>query len=406
MTSKFALGVIGVCLLIFSTMAKAQDSQYYGSSSKVFNVMSYGAVADDKTDNSQAFLKAWNDACQWKGRSKVLIPKGTYMLNSLTFQGPCKGSMTFLIKGVLKAPTDPSLFNPNTWIGFLYVSGLVVKGGGYLDGQGASAWPYNDCSKNSHCMSLPATMRFDFVTNSEIHHVKSINSKNTHFNLFACNNINMTYLSISAPANSPNTDGIKIGKSTNIKISRTIIQTGDDCISMVSGSRNIDISNVTCGPGHGISIGSLGKSPGEFVEGINVRNVTFIETQNGVRIKTWAPSLSSVASNIFFSDIHMQNVNNPIFIDQQYCPHTSCSSGKSSSQVEIKNVKFRRIWGTSSSKVAICLKCSALVPCKNVELEDINLAYHGHRGSGPATSSCFNVIGVSHGTQFPPNCIN
>ncbi|WMV39494.1 hypothetical protein MTR67_032879 [Solanum verrucosum] len=397
-----AYAIFGLCFLVFFSIANAK---YYHSQLKYFNVKDYGAVADDKRDNSQAFLRAWYDGCRWGGRSVIYIPYGTYKLREVSFEGPCNGMMIFVIKGVLKAPTHISLFSTNTWIGFRYIDRLVVKGGGYLDGQGAAAWPYNDCSKNPKCMPLPVTMRFDFVTNSRIHHLRSINSKNSHINLFACNNVNISYVRLTAPDESPNTDGIHIGLSTNIKISRTVIQTGDDCIAMVTGSRNIEISNVTCGPGHGISIGSLGRTPGEFVTGINVRNCTFIGSQNGARIKTWAPSLSSVASDIFFGDIYMENVHNPILIDQQYCPTPSCSDqlGQDNSKVQISNVTFSNIWGTSSSKVAVTLKCSKLVPCKNVQLENINLKYHG-RG-GPATSSCLNVIGDSYGRQSPPSCL-
>ena len=101
-------------------------------------------------------MKAWGDACKWWGNAQVLIPEGTYVLNSAIFNGPCKGwRMDFVIKGVLKAPTDPSLFNTDKWIGFIYVSQLTVSGGGILDGQGASAWPHNDCNKNPNCPPLP-----------------------------------------------------------------------------------------------------------------------------------------------------------------------------------------------------------------------------------------------------------
>lgn len=163
------------------------------------------------------------------------------------------------------------------------------------------------------------------MKNSWIHHIRSLNSKNTHFSLFACDTVTLSNVRIDAPADSPNTDGIHIGSSKNINIIDSIIRTGDDCVGMVSGSQNILISGVRCGPGHGISIGSLGRSHAEEeVNGIAVRNTTFYGTQNGVRIKTWAPSLQTVASNITFEDINMRDVMNPIVIDQDYCPMANC----------------------------------------------------------------------------------
>lgn len=73
------------------------------------------------------------------------------------------------------------------------------------------------------------------------------------------------------------------------------------------------------------------------------------------------------------------------------------------SQVEIKNVKFRNIRGTSSTKVAVSLICSSRIPCSDIELHNIDLVYHDQ--GGPATSSCRHVNGVSSGVQRPPSCI-
>ncbi|KAL6553838.1 hypothetical protein OROMI_019511 [Orobanche minor] len=387
-------------LLIFLSLSVTVNGDI---PSKFFDVTNYGAVPNGRIDNSMAFLRAWRDACAYRGKSGVWIPHGIYMVGSVTFSGPCNGPVAFVIKGILRAPTDPGRFFTDTWIGFRYVNRLTVTGGGYLDGQGRAAWPYNDCRNNPGCRPLPASLRLDFVTNSKVHHLRSVNSKNTHINLFACSNINITQIRISAPANSPNTDGIRIGSSNTVKISNSIISTGDDCVSMVSGSRNIDISYVSCGPGHGISVGSLGKNhEKEYVVGVRVRNCSFVGTDNGVRIKTWAPSLSSLASNISFEDIVMRYARNPIVIDQQYCPYSSCMEGVSSN-VQVENVMFKNIWGISRSKVAVNIRCSGVRPCKNVKLVNINLSYMNRRGQ--ATALCSHVMGASYGQQIPAGCL-
>lgn len=147
--------------------------------------------------------------------------------------------------------------------------------------------------------------------------------------VFGCENMNFTKIVISAPKDSPNTDGIKIGNSNGINITKADIGTGDDCIAMISGTQNVQISEVACGPGHGISVGSLGKDDREEdVEDIVVKNCTFYGTSDGVRIKTWASPLKKTlkASNFVFEDIVMNNVGHPIIIDQQYCPHPPCKT--------------------------------------------------------------------------------
>lgn len=88
------------------------------------------------------------------------------------------------------------------------------------------------------------------------------------------------------------------------------------------GTKQLTITNVTCDPGHEISIESLGKYQKEDpVSGINISNGTLSNTSNGVRIKTWPNSPSPVtASDIHFENIIMNNVGYPILIDQEYCP--------------------------------------------------------------------------------------
>ncbi|CAN6701017.1 unnamed protein product [Malus baccata var. baccata] len=104
-----------------------------------------------------------------------------------------------------------------------------------------------------------------------------------------CKHITISNLHIIAPENSPKTDGIDISVSCYVNIHDSVVGTRDDCITIINGSSYINITNIACGPGHGIrySVGSLGEHGAyDTAEAIHVRNCTFNGTQNGARIKT------------------------------------------------------------------------------------------------------------------------
>ena len=73
------------------------------------------------------------------------------------------------------------------------------------------------------------------------------------------------------------------------------------------------------------SIGSLGQNQQETgVQNVTVKTVNFTDTQNGVRIKSWARPSNGFARNVIFQHVNMMNVENPIIIDQNYCPSGGC----------------------------------------------------------------------------------
>lgn len=56
------------------------------------------------------------------------------------------------------------------------------------------------------------------------------------------------------------------------------------------------------------------------MQNVTVKTATFTGTQNGVRIKSWGRPSNGFARNILFQDVIMNNAQNPIVIDQNYCP--------------------------------------------------------------------------------------
>lgn len=380
-----------------------------GNQAAEITLSKYGAKADGKSDDSTALLNAWKDACNAVGGSKLVIPKGTYMLGPVKFSGPCQGPMIIQAMGAtFLAPADPAKFNgQNGWVLFHILNNFQLLGGTF-DGKGQTAWQKNDwkgesCLKSGKCSSIPINLSFYKITNSLVQGTTSVDSKQFHMNLLHCENLTLNQVSIKAPADSSNTDGIHIGRSNHINITNTNIQTGDDCISLGDGSQEVDITKVRCGPGHGIAIGSLGRyNNEEEVRGIRVRNCTLTNTMYGLRLKTWpsAPQ-PGVARDLNFEDIIMNNVSTPILIDQEYCPHNQCNM-KTPSKIKISDVTFKNVRGTSASNVAMKLQCSKGNPCQNVKLADINLEYRGTNGT--ATSECGNIQPTTSGKLFPPPC--
>lgn len=172
---------------------------------------------------------------------------------------------------------------------------------------------------------------FHRVDGALISGITSLDSKMFHIHIDNSKDVDVENVRIIAPASSPNTDGIHVSSSTSVRVADSLIATGDDCVSLGDGSIDIRISGVTCGPGHGISIGSLGKYKNEQdVRDIIVSNCVLKNTDNGLRMKTWAPSQSStLVSNVTYSDIQLVNVKNPIVIDQYYCPNGGCNKNVS-----------------------------------------------------------------------------
>lgn len=96
------------------------------------------------------------------------------------------------------------------------------------------------------------SIKFNKVRNGLIEGISSLNSKAFHIFIVLSYNIKANNLNITAPGNSPNTDGIHISQTDIVSITNSIIGTGDDCVSIGHGSTNITVANITCGPGHGI----------------------------------------------------------------------------------------------------------------------------------------------------------
>ncbi|KDP29561.1 hypothetical protein JCGZ_19274 [Jatropha curcas] len=371
----------------------------FNISNAAFNVITFGAKPDGKTDATKAFLNAWAAACNSASASIIYVPKGRYLIKAIVFRGPCKNRITVKIDGTIVAPVDyRALGNSGYWILFIKVNRVSVVGG-TLDAKGAGFWNCRRTGKN--CPVGARSITFNWANDIIISGLTSINSQLTHLVINSCNNVQVRNVRLIAPDQSPNTDGIHVQGATGVTITGGMLQTGDDCISIGPGTRNLHMSKISCGPGHGVSIGSLGRQFNEDgVQNITLTDSTFTGSDNGVRIKSWARPSTSFVRNILFQNIIMRNVENPIIIDQDYCPDNIGCPGQSSG-VKISGVTYKNIKGTSATRQAVIFECSRTNPCKGIKLHDINLTYMNKA----AISSCKNIDGTSTGVLMPESCL-
>ncbi|KAL3533797.1 hypothetical protein ACH5RR_007318 [Cinchona calisaya] len=391
----FALIIIIILSLISrsSSIDEEQLDHNYWQEETGYDFQAYPSNIRSHFDYNSTLLErgAYDDGLSRFSRLQSSIK--TISVDSFGARGD--GSDDSEIYGTVEASDDRSDYSKDGshWILFDSVESLIVEGGGIINGNGNIWW------KNSCKINKALAVTFYKCQDLIVQNIKVQDAQQIHISFEGCANVQASYLVVTAPENSPNTDGIHVTNTQNIQISSCTIGTGDDCISIVSGSQKVQATDIICGPGHGISIGSLGaRNSEEYVVNVTVNNAKLSGTTNGVRIKTWQGGSGS-ASNIKFQNIQMQDVKNPIIVDQNYCDQaTPCN--EQNSAVQVRNVVYQNIKGTSASDFAINFNCSKSFPCQGIVLRDVDLVEDGGQ---PAKAFCNNV-NLSNIGYVSPHC--
>ncbi|CAK9172693.1 unnamed protein product [Ilex paraguariensis] len=364
------------------------NNGYNHGPSTTFDVLDFGAKGDGITDDTKAFQDAWAAACKVEA-STVIVPSDfEFLVGPISFSGPyCQRNIVFQLDGTIIAPTNSKAWGSGTlqWLQFTKLVGITIQGKGIVDGRGSAWWqdsplddPIDDEAKlltkleqnppTPISTSLagkmpsikPTALRFYGSLNVTVTGIKIQNSQQCHLKFDNCIGVSVYDMSISSPGDSPNTDGIHLQNSKDVLIHSTNLACGDDCVSIQTGCTNVYIRNVNCGPGHGISIGGLGKDNTKAcVSNITVRDVMMQNTMNGVRIKTWQGGSGSV-QGVLFSNIQVSEVQFPIVIDQFYCDKSKCKN--QTSAVALLGINYEKIRGTYTVK-PVHFACSDSMPC-------------------------------------------
>jgi polygalacturonase len=320
-TTGFVLLLLTVC---------GQHALAESARGRVFNVREQGAKGDGKTLDTAAIQHAL-DECGKAGGGTVLFPSGAYLSKQLVIR--TKTTMLLEKGATLRATDDPADYKRDekgkSFIAFISgedLEDVTIAGDGVIDGAGQRWWVPAEAArqkKSGFTMPRPNLIVLTQVKNLVVRDITLQNSPKFHLVPTECDGVTITGIKILAPERSPNTDGIDPSMSRRVRITKCMIDCGDDNVAikasrMAKGREfacdDITVTDCTFKHGHGMSIGS------ETVGGVRnvvVKNCTFEDTDNGIRIKSDRDRGGRV-ENVLYENIKMKNVRGAITITCYY----------------------------------------------------------------------------------------
>ena len=376
--------------LIFFVHASSSYCQSYKKNyiKKNYLTVSTTFIGDGVTDNTKAIQFAL-DSVSAAGGGVIRFSNGKFLTSPLTI----KSNDTLYIDssaGIIGTTRMTAYYQPGAdttkppsslqpLLTADHADNIAIIGKGYIDGQGQEWWTeYN----NGTISKRPRLFQPNYCNNVALKNITLKNSPQFHFVLEWCNNVIVDSITILAPSNSPNTDGIDPATCHNVHITNCYIDTGDDNVAIKSGkpdpsdpnaaSTKIYVSHCTFLHGHGVSIGS---ETGGGVDSMYVDSCTFSGTTNGIRIKSYRGNGGNVRG-IYYTNLTMTNVSYPILFSEYYpdIPSQSDPAQPVTSltphyhDITVKN--FNSI-GSPHGGIIVGLP---EMPLTNIHLENINIS--------------------------------
>lgn len=386
------------------------------------NVMDYGAAADGKALDKQAFDAAI-DALAGKGGGHLDVPAGTYLCAPIELKSNidlhlCEGA-------TLLFTTDKTLYLSDktskalACIRASRAENVCITGSGVINGQG-EYWRPVKKSKVSEaewaaCLKMGGTLQkeiwlpydlnngipsigadakqqekmrnhlvqFTDCNNVLVQGVKLMNSPKFHLVPTRCRNLIVDGITIECPWNAQNGDGMDPGNVQTALIVGCTVSCGDDGICMKGG---VGEAGVKAGPNSDFLIqgNTVYRAHGGFVIGsefsggmhrIVVRDCVFDGTDIGLRFKS-AAGRGGTCSDIYCYDIQMKNIRNEAvsfvtsYEDQGALLSATSGDDKSAFYPDFCNISIYNVQ-VSGAKTAMKIDGIPGHPVHDITLRDV-----------------------------------
>ncbi|PLB46165.1 galacturan 1,4-alpha-galacturonidase B [Aspergillus steynii IBT 23096] len=357
------------------------------------------ASGSNTTDDAPAIVQAFKQC----GRGgKIIFKPTTYHVNSVM-------NITWLedvdidIKGELLWGTNIQYWlNHSLPVGYQNQSTAFILGGnnvridghgvGTLNGNGDTWYQWIQKQPNtSNYPGRPHGITFNGLTNSVVRGLSFLRSQMWTMSIIYSHHVLLDNILVNNTGNvvsSSNTDGADTIRSSHIKFNNWTVYNGDDSISLKGNSTDITITNSHFYNGLGIALGSIGQYKDQFetIERLNVKNVKFDNTLHAVYFKTWTAEQNGYppnggggglgyASDMVLKDLTATSLRGSAVAISQ-CTRFIGAPGQgncTSSEFQIRDITVANLSGTTKSSRVASLQCSAVAPCTDIGLLDVDL---------------------------------
>ncbi|KAK4571478.1 hypothetical protein RGQ29_030059 [Quercus rubra] len=332
----------------------------------------FGAVGDGKTLNTKVFNSAIRNLSRYAsdGGAQLIVPPGKWLTGSFNLTSHFT---LFLEKGaVILGTQDESQWPPlavlpsygrgrdapggrlSALIFGTNLTDVIITGNnGTINGQGAIWWDKFRAGKLT--LTRPYMIEIMYSNQIQISNLTLLDSPSWFVHPIYSSDILITGLTILASIYSANTDGVDPDSCSNVRIEDCYIVSGDDCIAVKSGwdqygikvgmpTQHLFIRRLTCISPFSAAI-ALGSEMSGGIEDVRAEDITAIDTESAIRIKT-AVGRGGYVKNIFARKLTLKNMKYVFRTAGNYNQHPD-SNFDPKAIPQITGINYREVVATN-----------------------------------------------------------
>jgi polygalacturonase len=389
---------------------------------QVFNVVDYGAKNDGTVLATDSFRTAI-EAAKAVGGGTIYVPPGKYssgpieLFSNMTLDVDAGATIAFPVAAIPFEKTrylGVEALAPMALVGGRNVENVTITGRGTLTTGDYEAWgrAYGpppvipDKSENAngphwdHLLKAleagqvvseaeysaaapelrPSFVYFANAKNVLVENIRIVGAPMFVVHLLYSENATVRNVMIEAYPG-PHANGIVVDSSRFVRISDDYIDTGDDGIVIKAGkdadglrvnrpSEDVAITNCTVHHAHGAV--TIGSETSGGIRNVVASNITAVDTENGIRIKS-RRGRGGIVEDVRFDNWTMENVGTGIVVTSYYV-----MGGEGTTAVEPVSVRtptFRKIAISnvtmSGAKMAVDIEGLPEMPIAGLRLTDV-----------------------------------